>query len=131
MNELSTIQSALERAARRRRLSRALRGLWFGLLIASAVWLATLIAFKVYPLPYITFAISGAVGFVCVLAGAIAGGWRKPTVAETARWVDVKRNLKERLSTALEVSQTPIDGEWKNLLVHDAAEHARGLDARQ
>jgi hypothetical protein len=131
MNELSTIQSALEQAARRQRLSRALRGLWFGLLIASTVWLATLVAFKVYPLPLITFAISGALGLACVVVGAVVGGWRKPTVTETARWVDVKQNLKERLSTALEVSQTPTDGEWKNLLVRDAAEHARGLDARQ
>ncbi len=131
MSEFGSIQSALERASQRRRLSRALRGLWFGLLIASAMWLATLIAFKVYPLPLITFAISGFAGLACVLIGAIVGGWRKPTLSETARWVDVKQNLKERLSTALEVSQAPMDAEWKTLLVHDAAEHAHGLDARR
>jgi hypothetical protein len=131
MNELGTIQSALERAARRQRLARALRGLWFGLLIASAIWLATLVAFKIYPLPLVSFAISGGAGLACIIVGALVGGWRKPTVGETARWVDVKQNLKERLSTALEVSQKPVDGEWQSLVVNDAAEHARGLDPKQ
>lgn len=131
MSELHTIESALQRASQRRRLDRALRGAWKGLLIASIVWLVALVVYKVAPVPFSAFVISGAVGLACVLLGAVIGGWRKPTTSETARWVDVKQNLKERLSTALEVARTPTDGEWKTLLVTDASEHARGLDPKR
>jgi hypothetical protein len=131
MSELHTIESALQRAARRRRLDRTLRGAWKGLLIASLIWLVALIVYKVAPIPFFAVAISGAVGLGCVLLGAIMGGWRKPSVSETARWVDVKQNLKERLSTALEFAQSPAEGEWKSLLVADASQHAQGLDAKK
>ncbi len=77
MSELHTIESALQRAAQRRRLDRALRGAWKGLLIASLIWLVALIVYKVAPIPFFAVAISGAVGLGCVLLGAIIGGWRK------------------------------------------------------
>ena len=131
MSALNTIESALQRAAQRRRLDRALRGAWKGLLIASIVWLVALIVYKVAPVPFSALVMSGAVGLGCVFLGAVIGGWRKPTPSETARWVDVKQNLKERLSTALEVAQAPGDGEWKTLLVSDASQHAQGLDPKR
>jgi len=131
MNELNTIESALQRAAQRRRLDKALRGAWKGLLIASVLWLVALIVYKVAPIPFSTLVICGAAGLAIVLLGAIIGGWRKPSASETARWVDVKQNLKERLSTALEVAQSPVDGEWKTLLVADASQHAQGLDPKR
>ena len=131
MSELNTIESALQRAAQRRRLDKALRGAWKGLLFASIIWLIALIVYKVAPVPFSSLAICGGVGLACVLAGAIIGGWRKPSASETARWVDVKQNLKERLSTALEVSQSPANGEWKTLLVADASQHAQGLDPKR
>jgi hypothetical protein len=131
MSELHAIESALGRTARRRRMDRALRGLWNGLFAASIVWLLALIAYKVFPLPASSLLIGGGAGLVCVLIGAVIGGWRTHSIVETARWVDVKQDLKERLSTALEVAQSPKDAEWKTLLVHDAAAHAHGLDARR
>src|ERR1051325_3885663 len=120
MSGVQTIESALQRAARRRRLDRTLRGAWKGLLVASVLWLLALVVYKLAPVPFAALAISGGAGFICILFGAIAGGWRKPTAGETARWVDVKQNLKERLSTALEITQSPVDGEWKKVLVSDA-----------
>jgi hypothetical protein len=131
MSELHTIESALQRAAQRRRLDRTLRGAWNGLLIASILWLIALIVYKIAPIPFSALAISGGVGLACILIGAVLGGWRKTSATETARWVDVKQNLKERLSTALEVSQSPGEGEWKSLLVADASHHAQGLDAKK
>jgi len=39
--------------------------------------------------------------------------------------------LKERLSTALELGSDPSTGRWGQLVVSDAAEHAKGLDPRK
>jgi len=39
--------------------------------------------------------------------------------------------LKERLSTALELGSDPSVGRWGQLVVSDAAEHAKGLDPRK
>ncbi len=131
MSEMTTIEAALHRTAQRRRLDRALRGAWRGLLIASIVWLAALIAYKFLPVPISSLAMAGAAGLLSISIGAIVGGWRKPSAGEIARWVDVKQDLKERLSTALEVTQSGSGEEWKALLVNDAAQHAQGLDPRK
>jgi hypothetical protein len=66
-----------------------------------------------------------------MLAGLLIGGWRKPALNQVARWVDGKQHLQERLSTALEVASAPEAGKWRDLLVTDAAGHARDLDARR
>src|SRR6185295_14825796 len=102
MSELNTIEAALQKAAQRRRLDRALRGALRGLFVASILWLVALIVYKLRHVPFEILALIGATGLVCVLGGAVAGGWCKLSTNETARWVDVKQNLKERLSTALE-----------------------------
>ena len=68
---------------------------------------------------------------VCCLAGLAWGGARRWTSLDTARWVDLQQQLKERLSTALELSGTPGGGEWKRLVVSDAAAHARSLDPQK
>ena len=131
MSELNTIEAALQKAAQRRRLDCTLRGAWRGLLVASILWLVMLIAYKLLPIPFEAVAVVGAGGLLCIFVGAIVGGWRKLSTNETARWVDVKQNLKERLSTALEVTQTGSGEEWRTLLVNDAAHHAQGLDAKK
>lgn len=131
MSELQTIESALQTAAARRRVDRVLRGAWKGLFCASLLWLVTLILYKLVPVPIVVLAMAGLAGFGAVLTGAIVGGWRKPRLDEVARWVDVKENLKERLSTALEVSRQSPAAEWNALVVTDAARHARDLDARR
>jgi hypothetical protein len=131
MTELRLIESTLERAARRRRWDRALRGLWRGLLVGALLYLATLATYKLLPVP----AWVPTAGSLAVLAaaavGLLLGGWRGTSLAETARWVDVQQNLKERLSTALEVARQHPTGEWRDLVVADATEHARQVDPRQ
>lgn len=131
MSELAAIELALRRAAQRRRLERAWRGAWQGLLVASVVWLVALVVFKVFPISITVLAAAGVAGVFCVVVGFVVGGWRRVSVAETARWVDVQQNLQERLSSALEFSQSPVEADWKGLLVADAARHAQAVDARK
>ncbi|MST93865.1 MAG: hypothetical protein EXS33_01085 [Pedosphaera sp.] len=131
MNELQTIQSALDQASRRRRSDRALRGFWRGLFVGAILWLLTLAAYKLFPIPGWSLAAAAAAAGLAMLAGLVIGGWHKPTVGETARWIDARQHLQERLGTALEVAQSPASAEWKTLLLADASRHAQGLDARR
>jgi len=130
MSEIQLVTSALERASQRLRLNRALRGLWLGSLAGAAVWLAALAAFKLAPIPLQTLNIAAVLGSACAALGFILGGWRKPSLAATARWVDVRQNLKERMSTALEVANDKANPLWSELVVHDAASHAKEIDPR-
>jgi hypothetical protein len=131
VSELQIIQETLERAARRRRYDRALRGLWRGLLLGALVYLVALAIFKLAPVPSSLLVWSALAGLLCALAGILLGGWRKPGLTETARWVDVKQNLKERMSTALEFSGDDHAGTWRELVLHDAVSHANEIDPRE
>ncbi|HWX21781.1 MAG TPA: hypothetical protein VN578_17905, partial [Candidatus Binatia bacterium] len=125
MSELQIIQSALERAARRRRWARALRGLWHGLLVGAVISLLVAGAYHLLPVPAWTLLLAALVPFLCLFGGLLLGGWRKPSLSEVARWVDGRQRLQERLSTALEVASDSHAGRWGDLVVADAAEHAR------
>lgn len=131
MSELQVIQSALERAAKRRRWARALRGFWHGLLVGAVISLLLLGLYHLLPLPLWTLTAAAVAPFPCMIGGLLLGGWRKPELPEVARWVDGRRRLQERLSTALEVSQEPNAGTWRDLVLNDAAAHAKNLDPRQ
>jgi len=131
MSDLQSITETLERAARRRRTERALRGLWHGLLAGSLLWLTALAVFKLAPVPISILLWSGLAALTCLPLGFLFGGWRKPGLAETARWVDVKQNLKERMSTALEVAGSDGTGSWGELVIHDAVSHTNEIDPRQ
>jgi hypothetical protein len=131
MSELQFIESALGRAARRRRWERALRGMWFGVLAGSILWLLALATYKLLDIPSVTLLWVGLAGIGCLLLGLIIGGWRKPSLNETARWIDIRQHLKERLSTALEVSKEPNAGSWSDLVVADAASHAKEIEPRK
>ena len=131
MSELQVIQSALEQAARRQRWGRALRGLWYGLLAGASLSLLLIGAYHLWPLPLWVLVVAGLIPLPCLLAGLAIGGWRKPGLPEVARWVDNRQRLKERLSTALEVSAEPSAGVWSELVVTDAASHAKEIDPRK
>ena len=131
MSELQIIQATLARAARRRRVERGLRGLFVGLFVGALFLLVALAAFKLAPVSPNIVGWSGVAPILCPLVGFILGFWRKPSLAETARWVDVKQNLKERMSTALEVAETQPPGTWRDLVMHDAASHAQEIEPRK
>jgi len=131
MSELQIIESALQQAARRRRWARALRGLWHGLLVGAVLSLLVIGVWHLLPLPFWTLITAALVPFPCALAGMILGGWHKTPLPEVARWVGGRQHLQERLSTALEVAAEPNAGMWRDLVVTDAAEQAKTLDARR
>jgi predicted nucleic acid-binding Zn-ribbon protein len=131
MSELQIIESALKEASRRRRWARALRGLWYGLLVGAVLSLVVIGVWHLVPLPLWTLTAAALVPFPCALVGMIIGGWHKTPLSEAARWVDGRQHLQERLSTALEVAGQQGPGTWRDLVVTDAAEHAKELDLRR
>jgi hypothetical protein len=130
MSDLQIIESAVQQAAKRRRWGHALRGLWQGLLIGAIVSLLLLGAYHLFPLPMWTLLAVPVLPVAGMLAGLAIGGWRKPAFNEVARWLDGRQHLQERLSTALEVAKQNATT-WGDLVVSDAAVHAKGLDARR
>ncbi len=130
MNELQQVEELVARAARRRRWLRAWQGLWQGLLAGGVVWLLGLGLFKVLPLPEVTLVWAGLTGVLCVLGGGLLGFGRRVGLLPTAQWLDERLQLKERLSTALELARDPRPAEWRALVARDAAAHAGGLNLR-
>ncbi len=131
MSELQLIETVLKRAERRRRLEHAWRGFWQGLLIGGSVWLLVFATYKLFPIPRWSLLAAAGVAGALMLAATIIRAWRKSSLLDTARWVDSQKHLQERLSTALEVAASSSTGTWKNLVVSDAARHAKDLDPRQ
>ncbi len=131
MSGLQLIDQALERTGRRRRLEQALAGLWKGVFWGAVVFLVALGAFKLFPIPVETLAVAGGIAGLLMLGGFVAGYWRKPSRLNTAQWIDERQQLKERLSTALEVGASDKTGRWGQLVLEDAVRHVDSLDPRQ
>ncbi len=131
MSELQFIESVVRRTARRRRWQRAFCGLWQGVFVGSLVWLAALGVYKVFPVPAATLSWAGVLLAICAIGGVLRAIWRNPSLENTARWLDQRLHLKERLSTAMEVAHTQSPTEWRQLVLHDAAAHAKQLDERR
>jgi hypothetical protein len=131
MSDLDAIQQLLGRAAGLRRREHALNGLWLGLFAGALIWLAALVTYKLAPVPESILAVAAVLACVFMAAGFIRGWLRKPTLEQTARRLDQRQGLEERISTALELASSGPDANWRALLVSDAARVARKLDARK
>jgi hypothetical protein len=131
MSELESIRAVLERAARRHRLSHAIRGLCLGLLVGALAAVAVLTVYHLIDMPLWVLAATVLLPVLGMFAGFLVGGWRRPHLEEVARWIDNRRHLQERLSTALEVSGNSDETLWRELVVSDAAQHLKGIDTRQ
>jgi hypothetical protein len=131
MSEFHVIKETLAATARRRRWQRGWRGFWKGFVIAGIVWLVALICYKVLPMPEgVLFGLFFA-GWIAPLAGFLVEYSKQVSLSEAARWLDQEKQLKERISTALEVSDNKKDGEWQRLLMTDAAAHVGQLNVAQ
>ena len=84
MSELQIIESALKEASRRRRWARALRGLWYGLLVGAVLSLVVIGVWHLLPLPLWTLTAAALVPFPCALVGMIIDGWHKTPLSEAA-----------------------------------------------
>jgi hypothetical protein len=131
MSDLEAIRDVLARAARRRRLECALDGLWNGLFAGALLWLTALIIYKIAPVPSFILVVAASLGGLFMAGGFIRGWMRKPTLQQTARRLDQRQDLQERLSTALEMASSGPDTGWRALLVSDAARFAGKLDPRK
>ncbi|HXR09115.1 MAG TPA: hypothetical protein VN765_17380, partial [Candidatus Acidoferrum sp.] len=121
MSQLDSIQNALALAAARRRWLRGWNGLWRGLFAGAVVWLLALAAFKLAPVPVAILPDAAALAALLTLGGFLHGWFHKPTLEQTARWVDDNQRLQERLSTALELGRSGASENWRALIVADAA----------
>jgi hypothetical protein len=131
VSQLDSIQNALALASTRRRWLRGWNGLWRGLLAGAVVWLLALAAFKLAPISPTILLDAAALAVLLTLGGFLRGWFRKPTLEQTARWVDDNQRLQERLSTALELGKSGASENWCALIVADAARFAAKLDARK
>src|SRR6266513_1674951 len=129
MSEIQLIQSTLERTARRRRWQRGWRTFWQGLFAGAVLWLFVLVLYKLLPLPEQTLTMAALTAAALMPIGFLIGFWRRPSLVETARWVDERQHLQERISTALEVVATSVAETWQHLVLADAARRVRDFDA--
>jgi len=130
MSELELIEQTVARIGRRRRVQAGWRGFWRGFLAGCSFWLLVLIAYKLLPLPEIVLAWAAGAAAVITLLGLGLGMGRKADLLRTARWVDDRHHLQERLSTALEVARDDKAGRWRGLVLADAAGRVRDFDSR-
>jgi hypothetical protein len=131
MSDLQTIQAVLARTAQRRRWQQAWNGLWQGLGMGAIVWLVALLTYKLAPVPSSILIGAAGVAALCMAGGFLRGWFRRPTLQQTARALDQRQQLQERISTALELGSTGGNETWRTLLVADAARHAVQLEPRR
>ena len=97
-------------------------GLTAGLLISLLLVAATKLLWWTDAIDYM---------WVAVAAGAVVGalyGWLRPVASmDAAQIADERAGLKERLSTAVELSRLPTRSEVAEVQIADAAKHAQGL----
>jgi hypothetical protein len=126
MSDLQLIQEALQRTARRWRWLQAWRGLGQGAFAGASLWFLAVAIYKLCPISLVMVVWAGYAALGCLVAGALYGWWRKRSLLQTARWVDEQQQLKERLSTALEICGN--EQKWSELVLADAAHHAKAVD---
>ena len=132
MSKKQVINEKIEAAAGRRKIQAGWRGMWLGLWVGVCLWLVTIATYKLLP-------ISTAMVFWLVIVGlsfpviGLAYGLAKRFAArDTARWLDQETGLKERLSTAIELTETEAKGsEWSALVIRDAAQAADEIEPRR
>ena len=129
MREKQVIDAKIAAAARRRKLQWGWQNMWLGLLIGVCLWLASLSVYKLAPVPQTTLLWAGVIGLALPLAGLLFGLAKRFAGSDTARWLDREIGLKERLSTAVEMSDISAkNSAWSALVIIDAAKAAGKIE---
>ena len=132
MSERQVIEAKIDAAASRRKLQLGWRNMWLGLLIGACLWLAALAVYKLAPVPQSSLLWVGAIGLALPLAGLLFGLARRFAGSDTARWLDREIGLKERLSTAVELSDSSAkNSAWSALVISDAAKAAGEIEPKK
>ncbi len=130
MSDIQLLEQAVDRTVARARWIRGWHGLWRGLGFGTALYLVALVLYKLAPIPWSVVAYAGLAAVASIAVGFLWGCSRRMTRADAARFLDLRGGLKERVSTALEVSRTPDPGPWSRLVVSDASAAAGAIDPR-
>ena len=129
MREKQVIDAKIAAAARRRKLQWGWQNMWLGLLIGVCLWLASPSVYKLAPVPQTTLLWAGVIGLALPLAGLLFGLAKRFAGSDTARWLDREIGLKERLSTAVEMSDISAkNSAWSALVISDAAKAAGKIE---
>jgi tetratricopeptide (TPR) repeat protein len=129
MSEKKVIDAKIDAATRRRKLQWGWQNMWLGLLIGVCLWLASLSVYKLAPVPQTTLLWAGVIGLALPLAGLLIGLAKRFAGSDTARWLDREIGLKERLSTAVEMSDISAkNSAWSALVISDAAKAAGKIE---
>ncbi len=131
MSDLNIVEETLKRTAARARWVRAWKGLWRGLLAGGAVYALCLATYKLTPVPWMVVQVGLVVGMACAVGGLVWGVMRKLSQDDAARFLDLRAGLKERLSTALEMSRQGKREQWAELIIADAGVAARTVDPKR
>ena len=92
------------------------------------MWLTILAIYKLTPVAMSVVFWVGVCGLVLPIAGLFYGFAKHFDARDTARWLDQKTGLKERLSTAVELAEAKPEGsEWSGLVIRDAAQAAHEI----
>ena len=128
MESLSTIEKVLERLSRRRRLQNGIQLGSTSLLWGVGIWLGSQVLYKLAPVPESITRWAALGAGLLTLGGFLAGYSRRPSLLQTAQWIDERLKLQERLSTAWELRNQPGQGEWQALVARDAMQVLRAID---
>ncbi|HZM06615.1 MAG TPA: hypothetical protein VFC44_26750, partial [Candidatus Saccharimonadales bacterium] len=131
MSDFQTIKTVLSGAAGRRRSQEAWSGAWKGLGVGAILWFVAVLGYKLAPLPSSILVGAAALAGLCTVGGFLRGWWQRPSLQQTARTIDQRQQLQERISTALELGESGGNEGWRALIVADAARFAAKLDPRK
>lgn len=132
MSEKQVINAKIESASGRRKVHAGWRSMWIGLLFGVCLWLATFVVYKLAPISTATVFWAVIVGLTFPVFGLILGLTKRFAIRDTARWLDHQTGLKERLSTAVELTEAESkNSEWSALVVRDASRAAGEIEPKR
>ena len=106
--------------------------MWLGLWIGVCLWLVAIVAYKLMPVSESIVFWVVITGLALPLAGLAVGLAKRFAARDTARWLDQETGLKERLSTAVELTESDAkNSEWSNLVIRDAARAASEIEPKK
>ena len=79
--------------------------MWLGLWVGVCLWLVTIATYKLLPISTATVFWIVIVGLSFPVIGLALGLAKRFAARDTARWLDQETGLKERLSTAVELTK--------------------------
>jgi len=132
MSEKQVIDGKIQAAAIRRKIQHGWRCMWRGLLLGVCLWLMALVIYKLAPIPQVSLLWAGIIGLALPIGALLFGLAKRFDAIDTARWLDSETGLKERLSTAIELTDGDTENsDWSALVIRDAAKAADKIEAEK